>query len=43
MLMLATHLLRYEQRAETSFQHHIAINLAADVAEDPAKPVSAGF
>jgi hypothetical protein len=39
MLILAAHLLRLtEQRAEASFQHRIAINLAADVADDPAKP-----
>ena len=39
MLILAAHPLRQiEQRAEASFQHRIAINLAADVADDPAKP-----
>lgn len=29
-----------EQRAEASFLHRIAINLAADAANDPAKPCS---
>ena len=39
MLILAAHPLRQiEQRAEARFQHRIAINLAADVADDPAKP-----
>jgi len=39
MLILAAHLLRQtEQRAEASFQHRIAIDLAANVADDPAKP-----
>src|SRR6478752_5001425 len=38
MLVLGAHPLRQiEQRAEASFQRHIAINLAADVADDPAK------
>src|ERR1700748_429600 len=39
MLILGAHPLRQiEQRAEASFQRRIAINLAADVADDPAKP-----
>lgn len=39
MLILQAYPLRQiEQRAEVSFQHRIAINLAADVADDPAKP-----
>ena len=38
MLILAAHPLRQiKQRAEVSFQRRIAINLAADVADDPAK------
>ena len=38
MLILGAHPLRQiEQRAEASFQRRIAINLAADVADDPAK------
>jgi hypothetical protein len=37
MLILGAHPLRQiEQRAKASFQHRIAINLAADVADDPA-------
>ena len=36
--ILGAHPLRQiEQRAEASFQRRIAINLAADVADDPAK------
>ena len=39
MLILGAHPLRQiEQRTEASFQRRIAINLAADVADDPAKP-----
>jgi hypothetical protein len=39
MLILAAHPLRQvEQRAEASFQRRIAVNLATDVADDPAKP-----
>ena len=39
MLILGAHPLRQiEQRAKASFQHRIAINLAADVADDPTKP-----
>ena len=38
MLILGAHPLRQiEQRTEASFQRRIAINLAADVADDPAK------
>ena len=38
MLILGARPLRQiEQRAEASFQRRIAINLAADVADDPAK------
>jgi hypothetical protein len=39
MLFLGAHPQRQiEQRAEAGFQHRIAINLAADVADDPAEP-----
>lgn len=39
MPIVEAHPLRQiEQRAEASFQHRIAINFAADVADDPAKP-----
>ena len=39
MLILGAHPLRQiKQRAEASFQRRIAINLAADVADDPPKP-----
>src|SRR5258705_10129503 len=39
MLILGAYpLLQIEQRAEAGFQGRIAINLAADVADDPAKP-----
>src|SRR5882724_6713097 len=38
MLILGAHPLRQiKQRGEASFQRRIAINLAADVADDPAK------
>ena len=39
MLILGAHPLRQiKQRAEASFQRRIAINLAADVADDAAEP-----
>ncbi len=39
MLILGAQALRQiEQRAEAGFQHRITTDLAADIADDPAKP-----